>query len=125
VRAFIDRMSAKYESFFGKNINDLTTLTSLVLVIDLDDKMRGTIEHNIESQLEQGILEDFGWAFDTISSKKDYLLGCTVGKLMALAWTTFREKEYDPTYYDLEQVRDMIRRRLPEIQRKIATELNR
>ena len=97
------------------------------MVINVDDKMRGAIEQDIESQLESDLLEDFGWIFDTIliSSKEDYLLGCAVGKLMMLAWRTFREKKYDAMNYDLEQVRDIIKRRVPEIQAKIVAELDK
>ena len=96
-------------------------------MINVDDEMRGAIEQDIKIQLESDLLEDFGWTFDTIpiSSKEDYLLGCAVGKLMMLAWRTFREKKYDATNYDLEQVRDIIRLRLPEIKHKIVAELNK
>jgi len=56
--------------------------------------------------------------------KKDFLLGFTIGKLMYLAWTIFKDNNYDATDSDLEVVKEIIRRRLPEIERKIITELN-
>jgi len=93
----------------------------------LDDKIRGTIEHGIEIQLESNILnEDNEWAFDEFptSSKKDILLGFTIGRLMYMAWTIFKDNNYDATNSDLEAVKEIIRRRLPEIEGKIITELN-
>lgn len=43
---------------------------------------------------------------------------------MYLAWTIFKDNNYDATDSDLEVVKEIIRRRLPEIERKIITELN-
>ena len=94
---------------------------------ELDEKIRGSIEHGIEIQLESNILnEDNEWVFDEFpfSSKKDLLLGFTIGKLMYLAWTIFKDNNYDATDSDLEVVKEIIRRRLPEIEKKIITELN-
>jgi hypothetical protein len=93
----------------------------------MDDKIRGSIEHGIELQIEGSILNgDNKWVFEEypISSKKDFLLGFTIGKLMYLAWTIFKDNNYDATDSDLEVVREIIRRRIPEIERKIITELN-
>jgi len=95
-------------------------------VIDLDEEIRGFIEHRIEDELEGSILnEDNEWV-DTmpISSKKDFLLGFTIGKLTYLAWTIFVDKNYDATDADLEEVREIIKRRVPEIEGKIIIELN-
>jgi len=96
-------------------------------VIDLDVEIRGFIEHRIEDELEGTILnEDNEWVFDTmpISSKKDFLVGFTIGKLTYLAWTIFADKNYDATDADLEEVREIIKRRLREIEGKIIIELN-
>jgi len=93
----------------------------------VDNKIRGSIEHGIELQLESNILnEDNEWVLDElpISSKKDFLLGFTIGKLMHLAWTVFKDNNYDATVSDLEVVKEIIRRRLPEIETKIITELH-
>jgi hypothetical protein len=98
-------------------------------VTELDDKIRGAIEHDIEIQLDTRMLnQDTEWIFDefpefSISSKKDFLLGFTIGKLMYLAWTSFTDNNYDATDSDLEVVKEIIRRRIPEIERKIMTEL--
>ena len=99
------------------------------MVTELDDKIRGAIEHDIEIQLDTRMLnQDTEWIFDefpefSISSKKDFLLGFTIGKLMYLAWTIFTDNNYDATDSDLEVVKEIIRRRIPEIERKIMTEL--
>ena len=96
-------------------------------MIGLDEQIRGSIEHRIEDELESSIInEDNKWVFDTIpiSSKKDFLLGFTIGKLMYLAWTIFVDKNYDPTDTDLKEVREIISRRLQEIAGRIIIELN-
>ena len=95
-------------------------------MIDLDEEIRGFIEHRIEDELERSILnEDNEW-IDTmpISSKKDFLLGFTIGKLTYLAWAIFADKNYDATDADLEEVREIIKRRVREIEGKIVIELN-
>jgi hypothetical protein len=92
-------------------------------VIELDEKTRGSIEQRFEEELKDFIEnEDVYWVLDTapMSSKKDFLLGFVVGKLTVIAWT------YLPNATDeyLQEVREIIRRRLPEIQANISTELN-
>jgi threonine synthase len=99
-----------------------------MLVTELDDKIRGIIEHEIEIQLESDILnEENKWVFeefpDPTFSQKDFLLGFIIGKFMYMAWTVFKDNNYDATYSDIEEVYEIIRRRIPEIERKIMDEL--
>lgn len=96
--------------------------------MDMNEGIRGSIEHRIDDELESRILnEDVKWVFDTIpiSSKKDFLSGFVVGKLITTAWTILVNSKEDATNQDLQDVKELIMRRLPEIQRKIVTELNR
>jgi len=89
----------------------------------MDEKTRGRIEQRFEDEL-LGFIEneDVRYVLDTvpISSKKDFLSGFVVAKLTYIAWTYLP----DATDGDLQEVREIIRRRLPEIQTKILKELN-
>ena len=101
--------------------------------IKMDDKIRGAIENWIEDELgpkdpnKKIINEGNEWVFeefpDPTFSKKDFLLGFTIGKFMYMAWTVFKDNNYDATQSDIEEVYEIIRRRIPEIERKIMTEL--
>jgi len=51
-------------------------------------------------------------------------VGFTIGKLIYIAWTVFEEKNYEATDVDLDAVREIIKRRLQEIEARIITELN-
>jgi hypothetical protein len=96
-------------------------------VTEVDNKIRDSIKDGIEGQLELGILsEDNKWVFHEfpISSKVDYFLGFTIGKLMYMAWTVFKDNNYDATDSDLEEVHEIIRQKIPEILRRIIKELN-
>jgi len=92
-------------------------------VIEMDDKTRGSIEQRIDDELKDFFaIEDASWVPDTIpiSSKKDFFLGFVVGKLTVIAWI------YLPnvTDEDLQEVKQIIERRLQEIQDRLLRELN-
>ena len=92
-------------------------------MIEMDDKTRGSIEQRIDDELKDFFaIEDASWVPDTIpiSSKKDFFLGFVVGKLTVIAWI------YLPnvTDEDLQEVKQIIERRLQEIQDRLLRELN-
>ena len=89
----------------------------------MDAKTRGDIEQRFEDELE-GFFEneDNNYVSDIVpmSSKLDFLIGFVVGKLTVIAWTYLP----DATDQDLREVREIIKRRLPEIHTQILKELN-
>ena len=91
-------------------------------------EIRGSIEYNIDHELEsESLEEDVKWVFDVIPihSKKDLTLGFVIGKLIKSAWITLFNNKSDVTTEDLQEVQEIIQRRIPEIQQKILSELNK
>lgn len=91
-------------------------------------EMRGSIEYNIDHELEFGSLEeDIKWFLDVIPihSEKDLILGYVIGKLIKSAWIALFNNKSDVTTKDLQEVREIIQRRIPEINQKILSRLNK
>lgn len=92
-------------------------------VVEMDDNTRGSIEQRMDDELKDFFaIEDASWVPDTvlISSKKDFFLGFVVGKLTVIAWTYLP----NATDEDLQEVKQIIERRLQEIQDRLLRELN-
>jgi hypothetical protein len=92
----------------------------------MDAKTRGKIEQAVEDELEwkdnhfENVDNNYVSDIVPMSSKLDFLIGFVVGELTRIAWTYLP----DATDYDLQEVREIIKRKLPEIRAQILKELN-
>ncbi len=103
----------------------------------MDDKTRGNIENTIDEIIEQvsHYNIDIGWIFGfipelseidlmkTASSRRDFLLGYFLGRIYTQAWRIMLKKPSD-TDEDFQELEDIIKSRLLEIQNKIEFTLN-
>lgn len=104
----------------------------------MDDKTRGDVEHTIDEILAESLAfdPDIRWVFDfrndesaplidfkPISSKPDFLLGFVLGRIYIRAWRIMLDNGTD-TDEDFQELEEIIKRRLSEIQSKITFGLN-
>jgi len=94
----------------------------------LDSRIRGALEQAIDNLLEKDIIVNVQWIGEEIAVKSisDVAIGYVDGIIAAVAASVFTAlKDRRPTDEDAKEVRSIVRRRLPEIIRKIHRELNR
>jgi hypothetical protein len=95
----------------------------------LDKVTRGYIESKMDELLQKSAsLPSIEWVKDevSISSLRDLALGNDIGHLTALATTTIRlATGHRFSMEDYKTIREMVKRRLPEIVEKIERELGR
>ena len=88
----------------------------------MDDKTRGDIEHTIDEILDKSLAfdPDIEWVFkfSPVSSKLDFLLGFTLGRIYAQAWQIMLSKNTDSDQ-DFHELEEIIKRRLPDIRSEI------
>lgn len=103
----------------------------------MDDKTRGNIENMIDEVIEQvpHYNINIGWIFGDIpelseidlmkpaSSRREFLLGYFLGRIYTQAWQIMLKKPSD-TDEDFQELEDIIKTRLPEIQNKVEFTLN-
>lgn len=105
----------------------------------MNNHVRGNIEHMIDEIMEEISLynRDIRWVFDSdfssesskpdflklVSSKSDFLFGYILGRINSQAWPVMVEGSAE-TEEDFEELENIIKRRLPEIQGNIAAALN-
>lgn len=102
----------------------------------MDDNTRGDIEHMIDEIMEEisPLNPDICWIFDFKPepsktdflkpiSKPDFLLGYILGRMYTQAWQIMVKKTLDKEQ-DFQELEDIIKRRLPEIQSNISFALN-
>jgi len=107
-------------------------------VRNVDDKIRGDVEHTIDEILDKSLAfdPDIRWVFDfrndesapfidfkPISSKPDFLLGFVLGRIYTQAWQILIDNRTG-TDEDFQELEEIIKRRLPEIKSKITFGLN-
>jgi hypothetical protein len=101
---------------------------SAVRCSDLDSRIRGALEQAIDNLMEKDIVVNVGWIGEEIPIKSvnDLALGYVDGVIAAVAASVFTSLlDRRPSDEDANEVRAIIRRRLPEIVRKIHRELNK
>jgi hypothetical protein len=94
----------------------------------LDSRIRGALEQAIDNLMEKDIVVNVRWIGEEIPIKSinDLALGYVDGVIAAVAASVFTSLlDRRPSDEDANEVRAIIRRRLPEIVRKIHRELNR
>jgi hypothetical protein len=97
-------------------------------VLGVDSRIRGALEQAIDNLMEKDIVANVTWIGEEIPIKSinDLALGYVDGVIAAVAASVFTALEdRHPSDEDASEVRAIIRRRLPEIMRKIHRELNR
>ena len=93
----------------------------------MDNRSRGGIEKAIDGLMGTKITYDIGWIEKEfpVKSMKDVALGYAVGAIMAMAVEEIAIRENrSSTDEDFNEVKTIIRRRLPELLDKINRELN-
>lgn len=94
----------------------------------MDDATRGFIENSVDNLLNREILQRIEWIQreTPISSLRDVALGYIVLSIEALAEgaVMMNHPEYRISEKDKEDIRSIIKRRLPDIFEKIERELN-
>lgn len=101
----------------------------------MDKKTRGFVEKSLDAVLKTNITDGMRWIVDEspIKSPEELALGYVLGSLTRLLHDTVRtkrillkrKKALNLTENDVTEIRDMLRRRLPDIREKIARELYR
>jgi len=98
----------------------------------LDEKTRGFIESAMDKMMKEEIVGDVGWVPEEIpiSSLAELALEYTIGIFRAAAWAVVQlvsPRSLSEATEEQEEkvIRAMIKRRLPEIVKKINMELNR
>ncbi|UCE44470.1 MAG: hypothetical protein JSV57_03060 [Candidatus Bathyarchaeota archaeon] len=91
----------------------------------MDERVRGMIESEFDSLMKSNILDSIKWLTQEVphSSTRDIALGYVVGAMatygMALHGIALKQS------IKADELRSVIRRRLPEIREKINRELHR
>jgi len=92
----------------------------------LDEETRGYIESRLDQYLQTETVVDVEWVQNEIpiSSLRDLALGHVIALMIAFAINSlmFRTQE-KPSKEDLEAIRMMVKRRLPELAENIEREL--
>lgn len=94
----------------------------------MDDVTRGYIESVMDDILKEDVLKDIEWTEKEIpiSSMKDLVIGYLCGILDAFAVLTASTRaRKGVTENDMNEIRGMVKRRLPEIVQKVERELHR
>lgn len=97
----------------------------------MDRNLRGLIENAFDAGLKESFREDVEWIQRQIliSSARDVAIGYIAGGLMSagigICMTSKRHYPEKEQYADIEEIKQMLKRRLPEIVESVERELNR
>ena len=94
----------------------------------MDEETRGVIEKMMDESFRNEILPDIEWLRNElpVSSLRDLALGHVVGHTQAISSALVGTRQGGKfTPKDIEEIKAMIKRRLPEVMEKIERELGR